>query len=76
MHTVSRFDSNEFKDGDAGGNLFKVQTGGEVSNLHMLWDSGLLKYSTDFQQPLTDTDYGMIDEWASQIRKTNPEDSL
>lgn len=68
MHTVSRYDEQDFAEGDAGGNLFKVKTDNhEVKNLHALWDSALLKYAEDFKQPLSESDFESIDKFANEI---------
>jgi len=40
LHSVSRF-TPTLPEGDMGGNLFPVRFGNKVTNLHLLWDSGV-----------------------------------
>lgn len=41
LHTVALFDDDKFKNGDQGGNLFKIKFKGNITGLHQLWDSGM-----------------------------------
>ena len=38
LHTVTRY-SYEHKGGDMGGNLFKIKSDYDITNLHAFWDS-------------------------------------
>ena len=50
LHSVSRY-TDEFPNGDQGGNLFMLQPYGEqgINELHALWDSVVGYYAGDFQ---------------------------
>jgi hypothetical protein len=40
LHSVQLFDNVHFKNGDLGGNLFKINYTHNVNNLHKFFDSG------------------------------------
>lgn len=62
LHASTRYTEKHPK-GDEGGNLFKLKSKGEVSNLHSLWDSLLYSQTKDLQLPLSEkawTELGSI----------------
>jgi hypothetical protein len=47
LHSIALYNKT-FPKGDAGGNLFKIQTlNGTVSNFHSFWDSGAYRLQND-----------------------------
>ena len=65
LHAVSMY-SQEFPDGDRGGNLLMVNVGGSVNNLHSIWDSMMGRYE----------DLKIINELVAKAVKDNPRQQL
>ena len=65
LHAVSLY-SQEFPDGDKGGNMLMVNAASNVSNLHALWDSMLGRYQ----------DLPVVKELAAKVAKDNPRDKF
>jgi len=78
LHSVSRY-TEEYPDGDAGGNLFKIPPSGKdngVTNLHAVWDAVGYKFDNFFQQPLSNEDWDSIGLSAFEIRQKFPHSSF
>lgn len=52
MHAITLF-SNDFPDGDLGGNRFSVFFRGQSTNLHSVFDSGAFRLNSSMSEPLT-----------------------
>lgn len=72
--------SNEFPNGDAGGNLYKISLppsfGGNITELHALWDSGCGQWVDDLERPLNATGTAWVAAWASKAMAAWPASSL
>jgi len=76
LHSVSRY-TPMLPDGDSGGNLFPVRMGSRVTNLHMLWDSGLEYFSRlDAKFEPKTTKLAKTDEIAEKLMKEHPRSSF
>jgi len=78
LHAVSRYTEN-YPDGDAGGNLFPIPASGKddgVTNLHAVWDAVAYKFDDFLQQPLSDEDWTYLGTSAFNIRMNNPVESF
>jgi hypothetical protein len=75
LHTVSMF-SSLFPDGDAGGNLFKIQYNQNITQLHAFWDSGCGQYADDPIRPLEEGTLNYLMNEAEEIMKDYTRDDL
>jgi len=69
LHATSMY-SSDFPEGDRGGNSFTLDEHQGVENLHALWDSAVLSYPNDWQQPLSNEDLANVEKAATEIRNT------
>lgn len=65
LHMGTRV-SKEHRDGDRGGNLFKIK--GKPDNLHALWDQVMGKIPA-VKRPVNNDGAKTIEEWAGKIRQ-------
>ena len=67
LHTSALF-SNQFPDGDMGGNKFEINylKKKSLSNLHSFWDS-TSHYYGEVKVPLSESNYDKLQGWASDI---------
>jgi hypothetical protein len=75
LHATSMY-SEEFPDGDRGGNSFTLDEHNDVKNLHALWDSVVQAYPDDWEQPLSSEDLENASNASADIRKTFPRGRL
>lgn len=59
LHATSRY-TQDYPNGDAGGNLYPLADMGNIDELHALWDSVIFKYYDDIKQPLSDDDWNFL----------------
>ena len=71
LHTVSRY-SQDFPDGDMGGNLFMLTEKEGINELHALWDSGIYEYDQDVSQPFNQTAWDYLGNISSNLREEHP----
>ena len=71
LHATTRY-TPDMPKGDRGGKSFRLAKHGDIDELHALWDSAVLKYSTDPDLPLSDTEWGTIGGIADTLRQTYP----
>ena len=78
LHTISRVTAAH-PDGDAGGNLFKIQMAGQsrVGNLHAFWDAagGAFGFNSP-KRPLDQAGRDRILALAQEVMKENPAESM
>lgn len=75
MHSVSLF-SNQFPEGDLGGNKFQVIYNGMTTNLHSFFDSGCFRYNLTFSQPMKPTEEQLLLDAAHEIMAKYPKTSF
>ncbi len=76
LHAIAR-DSDEFPEGDRGGNDFKIKPingwgNRPVSNLHTLWDFACGAYKSSPKRPLVSADEQWIRDRAAEFAKPYP----
>ena len=74
LHTTSMF-SQEFPNGDMGGNLYMLETKDNITELHALWDSCVYEFDQDFPRPLSDDSWDKLTKISQDLRQENPFDS-
>jgi hypothetical protein len=50
LHATAMFNDGMFKNGDQGGNLFKITYASGIDNLHKLFDSVLARIKSDIKR--------------------------
>ena len=73
LHSTNFF-SDQFPDGDLGGNRFKIDyPKSKITNLHSYWDSCADQYS-ELKAPLSDSQFTKLDGYAANITAAYPRD--
>lgn len=77
LHSCAYF-SDKFPKGDMGGNLIKMTYGdkGQIKNLHMLWDSVLLKVLDNNVMPLDNEGKVYLENYSKSLMKEHTRASL
>lgn len=77
LHSCAYF-SDKFPKGDMGGNLIKMTYGdkGQIKNLHMLWDSVLLKVLDNNVMPLDNEGKVYLENYSKALMKEHTRASL
>eukprot|EP00178_Gracilaria_changii_P007355 TRINITY_DN23468_c0_g1_i4.p1 TRINITY_DN23468_c0_g1~~TRINITY_DN23468_c0_g1_i4.p1 ORF type:complete len:304 (-),score=42.16 TRINITY_DN23468_c0_g1_i4:8-829(-) len=75
LHATTMY-SEDFPNGDRGGNSFKLERHGEIKELHALWDSVVQAYPTDWKQPLNQDGLDSVEAASKDIRDTFPRGRL
>lgn len=75
LHATDMY-SDEFPNGDRGGNSYKLKSHDHINELHALWDSVVDKFGEDWDEPLNDDDWKTIMDNATRIRNVNPRGRL
>ena len=75
LHVVEMW-SNDFPQGDLGGNLFPIEFSTEIVELHALWDSCLGHFPSDPVRPLNATAWGFLEAQAEALMQRFPRTSL
>jgi hypothetical protein len=76
LHAASLFDNDKFRDGDRGGNLFKIQFNSEIDNLHKLYDDILDRVNNKLRRPLEIEDHDYLEKTATDIMEDFPKEVL
>lgn len=76
LHASSFFDNDKFKNGDQGGNLFKINFKAGIENLHKLFDSGIGNLGQRITRPLNKESQEYLIQTAKQIIAEFPQSSL
>ncbi|CDW73384.1 p1 s1 [Stylonychia lemnae] len=75
LHSVSRF-TQQFPDGDEGGNFFMLKEFDGITELHALWDSVVSAFSNDHDLPLNSTTWQFFGDNSLRIQQENPRESF
>jgi len=67
LHCVQKFSAST-PNGDAGGNDIKLTYPGGITNLHMLWDSGVGLFNNSITRPLTADEQSYLENMAQTIQ--------
>jgi hypothetical protein len=76
LHAVSLFDDNKFKEGDEGGNLFKIIFSKNIKNLHKLYDDILDRVNNKISRPMGIEDSDYIEKTAKEIMEEFKKEDL
>ena len=75
LHSTSLY-SNDFRNGDQGGNRFKVIFRGMSTNLHSFFDSGAFRLNDTLTQPMTPLQSTRVQELADLAVRLYPRSSF
>lgn len=75
LHAAALF-SDQFPNGDMGGNLYNISGVDFTDELHAFWDSGAGQWVDDVDRPLNSTGAAWISDWTNKIIAANPVSSL
>ena len=75
LHATTMY-SEKFRNGDRGGNSFRLRRKDGISELHALWDSVVTEYANDWAEPLSSDSWQAVGEASSSIREENPRGRL
>jgi hypothetical protein len=76
LHAASYFDDDKFRDGDQGGNLFKIIYDDNIDNLHKLYDSVVDRVNNKIGRPLEIEDNDYIEKTANDIMEEFSKEDL
>lgn len=71
LHDVSRY-SEDFKDGDMGGNLYMLEEKDGINELHALWDSTIYEWDQDVPLPLSQSGWDFLGDISKTLREEHP----
>jgi len=74
LHTTSMF-SEQFQNGDAGGNSFLIGNKDNIGCLHALWDSCVYEFDQDYPTPLSYDNWVKLGDISASLQKEHPIDS-
>jgi len=75
LHSVSRY-TNDYPEGDRGGNSFELAAKYNIRNLHALWDRVVYGQKTNLKTPLSSDDSAELTEIANRITAKYPKSSF
>lgn len=67
LHASAFFDNDRFKNGDQGGNLYKIRYTENINQLHKLFDSGVNRLSDNLDRPLNSQANEYLTKTAEEI---------
>ena len=68
LHVTEHY-NDQYRTGDLGGNLVKLNEKFGISNLHQAWDSALYQFVDEYKRPLNYDGYSRLSKTISIFKK-------